>query len=87
MLKVDMPLAALPARKSLVVSDYVKSSAVLTGASRQLAIARSEGGPVRWPEIRDLWDQALIDALRSQRPAGDILDDLSRQAAEVLLKA
>jgi multiple sugar transport system substrate-binding protein len=84
MLKVDMPLGAVPARKSLVVSDYVKNSPVLTGASRQLAIAKSEGGPVRWPEIRDLWDQALVDALRSRRPARDVLDELSRQAADIL---
>ncbi len=84
MLKIDVALNALPARKSLVVSDYLRSSVVLTGASRQLAISKSEGGPVRWPEIRDLWDQALIDALRSQRPARDILDDLSRQAADIL---
>jgi multiple sugar transport system substrate-binding protein len=84
MLRVDMPLSALPARKSLVVSDYVKASPVLTGASRQLAIAKSEGGPVQWPQIRDLWDQALIDALRGQRPARDVLDDLSRQASDLL---
>jgi ABC-type glycerol-3-phosphate transport system substrate-binding protein len=84
MLKVDMLLGALPARKSLVVSDYVKSNPVLTGASRQLAIAKSEGGPVRWPAIRDLWDQALIEALHGQRPARDILDELSRQTADIL---
>jgi multiple sugar transport system substrate-binding protein len=84
MLKIDTALGAVPARKSLVVSDYVKSSPVLTGASRQLAIARSEGGPVRWPEIRDLWDAALADALHVQRAARDILDELSRQAVDIL---
>jgi ABC-type glycerol-3-phosphate transport system substrate-binding protein len=84
MLKVDMPLGALPARKSLVESDYVKGSPVLTGAVRQLAIAKSEGGPVRWPEIRDLWDQALIEGLRGQRTAKEILDELTAKATDIL---
>ncbi|HEY0581012.1 MAG TPA: hypothetical protein VGE94_02460, partial [Chloroflexota bacterium] len=84
MLRADIALQALPARISLQTADHVRNRPVLAGALRQLQIAKPESGPVRWPELEGLWDEALIDALRTPRPARDVLDTLARRANDVL---
>jgi ABC-type glycerol-3-phosphate transport system substrate-binding protein len=84
MLRADIAIEALPARISLQTADHVRNRPVLAGALRQLQIAKPESGPVRWPELEGLWDEALIDALRTPRPARDVLDTLARRANDVL---
>jgi len=86
-LKGDVVRGAVPPRKSLQEAEYVKSNPILSAAMAQLAVARREGGPERWLEIRSLWDPALVEALQGQKDPKQALDDLTRKSTDILKRA
>lgn len=86
-LKGDIARGAVPPRKSLQQSDYVKNNPILVAAMDQLSVAQREGGPERWLEIRSLWDPALVEALQAQKSPEQALRDLTEKSNEILKRA
>jgi multiple sugar transport system substrate-binding protein len=83
-LKGDIARGAVPPRKSLQQSDYVKNNPILVAAMDQLPVAQREGGPERWLEIRSLWDPALVEAMQAQKSPEQALRDLTEKSNEIL---
>jgi multiple sugar transport system substrate-binding protein len=69
----------IPARASLQDSDYVKANPLVAESIKRLGIARGEGGPKNWLEMRSLFDPVLEEAINATRTPKSALDEICKQ--------
>jgi multiple sugar transport system substrate-binding protein len=67
----------VPALTSLLDSDYVQSNRFVQFAMENLDVAKREGGPSSWLEVRGDFKPAIEGALLGQKTAQEALDDLA----------
>lgn len=79
----DVALAAneqrgnVPARTELLDSDYVQSNRFVQFAMENLDVAKREGGPAEWLEVRGDFAPAIESTLLGQSEPQAALDDLA----------
>jgi multiple sugar transport system substrate-binding protein len=79
---------AVPPRKSLATSDYVKGNFLVKAAMDQyLPVSKKEGGPTSWLEIRSAFDPALQEAMVGKKTPKQALDELAAKADDIIKKA
>ncbi len=74
----------VPALKSLLGSEYVKSNPAVQFAMENLDNAHSEGGVPAWLEIRGEFKAAIESVLLGKKTAQQALDELAKQADEAI---
>ena len=83
---LSSPVAALaaneqrgnvPALTELLDSDYVQSNRFVQFAMENLDVAKREGGPAQWLEVRGDFAPAVQAALLGQKTPEEALDDLA----------
>lgn len=74
----------VPAETALLDSDYVKSNRFVQFAMENLAIAKREGGPAKWIQIRGEFTPAIESALLQKESPQKALDDLAASAKSAL---
>ncbi|WP_169925303.1 extracellular solute-binding protein [Sanguibacter antarcticus] len=67
----------IPALDELLTSDYVTNNRFVQFAMENLDVAKHEGGPAEWLEIRGNFTPAIESALLGQTDAKSALDDLA----------
>lgn len=67
----------VPALSELLESDYVQSNDFVQFAMENLEVAKREGGPPEWLEVRGDFAPAVEAALLDQKTAEDSLNDLA----------
>ncbi|MEV8252564.1 ABC transporter substrate-binding protein [Rhodoglobus sp. NPDC076762] len=67
----------VPALTELLDSDYVQSNRFVQFAMENLDVAKREGGPAQWLEVRGDFAPAVQAALLGQKTAEEALDDLA----------
>jgi multiple sugar transport system substrate-binding protein len=68
---INSKRGGIPARASLRDADYVKKNPLVAESIKRLDIARGEGGPKAWLEMRSLFDPLLEEAINGRGlPAG-----------------
>lgn len=70
----------IPALNELSTSDYVTSNKLVQFAMQNLDVAKHEGGPAQWLEIRGDFTPALQSALLGEKTPQQALDDLAAKA-------
>ena len=74
----------IPALKSLLTSDYVTSNKLVQFAMQNLDVAKREGGPAQWLQIRSDFAPAIQSALLGQKTPKQALDDLAATAQKAM---
>ena len=74
----------VPAETALLDSDYVKSNRFVQFAMENLAIAKREGGPAKWIQIRGDFTPAIEAALLQKESPQKALDDLAAAAKSAI---
>lgn len=67
----------VPALTELLDSDYVQSNRFVQFAMENLDVAKREGGPAQWLEVRGDFAPAVQAALLGQKTPEEALDDLA----------
>ncbi|MEL0625494.1 ABC transporter substrate-binding protein [Salinibacterium amurskyense] len=67
----------VPALTELLDSDYVQSNRFVQFAMENLEVAKREGGPAQWLEVRGDFAPAVQAALLGQKTPEEALDDLA----------
>ncbi|GIJ00590.1 carbohydrate ABC transporter substrate-binding protein (CUT1 family) [Sediminihabitans luteus] len=67
----------VPALTELLDSDYVQGNRFVQFAMENLDVAKREGGPAEWLEVRGDFAPAVESALLGQKEPQDALDDLA----------
>lgn len=67
----------VPALTELLDSDYVQSNRFVQFAMENLDVAKREGGPAKWLEVRGDVAAAVQEALLQQKTPQESLDDLA----------
>lgn len=67
----------IPALNDLLTSDYVTSNKLVQFAMKNLGVAKHEGGPAQWLEIRGNFTPAIQSALLGDKTPKAALDDLA----------
>ncbi|SDD63296.1 carbohydrate ABC transporter substrate-binding protein, CUT1 family [Sanguibacter gelidistatuariae] len=70
----------VPALTELLDSDYVQGNPLVQFAMENLDVARREGGPAQWLEIRGTFKPAIEAALLGQQTPQEALDGLAKSA-------
>jgi multiple sugar transport system substrate-binding protein len=79
---------AIPPRKSLATSDYVKGNTLVKGAmDLYMPVSKKEGGPTVWLEIRSAFDPAIQDAMVGKKTPKQALDDLAAKTNDIIKQA
>lgn len=84
---VNSNRGGIPARESLRDAEYVQSNPLVAEGVARLDIARGEGGPTSWLEIRALFDPLLEEAVNQTLTPQEALDELCSQADAILATA
>lgn len=74
----------VPAVRSLLDSDYVRSNKLAQFVMQNLDKAHAEGGVPQWLEIRDSFAPAIESALLGKKSPQDALDDLAAESEEAM---
>jgi multiple sugar transport system substrate-binding protein len=76
----------VPALVELLDSEYVQSNPLVQFAMENLDVARREGGPPQWLEIRGDFSPAIEEALLGQKTPQQTLDDLADAAKAAMAR-
>jgi multiple sugar transport system substrate-binding protein len=74
----------VPALTELLDSEYVQNTPLIQFAMENLNVARHEGGPPQWLEIRGDFTPAIESALLGKKSAKQALDDLAADAKKAM---
>ncbi|WP_372593323.1 ABC transporter substrate-binding protein [Actinotalea sp.] len=74
----------IPALDELLTSDYVTSNTLVQFAMENLDVAKHEGGPAQWLEIRGNFKPAIESALLGEKTAQEALDELAATSAAAM---
>ncbi len=74
----------VPAATALLESDYVQSNRFVQFAMENLDIAKREGGPAKWIQIRGDFTPAIESALLQKESPQKALDDLAAAAKSAI---
>ena len=76
----------IPALNSLLDSEYVKTNTLVQFAMKNLDVAKHEGGPAQWLQIRSDFTPAIQSALLGQKTPQQALDGLADSAKTAMTR-